>query len=318
MEKFGYEIVMETARFWNSRLETSTDDELLHITNVIGPDEYKEHIDDNAYTNYLAKWNMDYAVSMYDELAQQNPELLATLCEKIQINEDIESIRDRKEKVYIPVPADDLIIDQDRTYRNLPEIDLTKYKEADRVGLIMADYNFEQMGEFKVSKQADIMVLFLLFGEKWNNEIKKANFDYYEPFCLHDSSLSFSTYAILANDINDTTYSYELFKKAAMIDIGQEMHACDAGVHSASYGGVWQCIVYGFAGVRMIGTELHINPTLPEQINDIEFNMYYQGQRLHVTVSKTAVTIENQGEKAVTLFVRGEQKTLNASEKVEG
>ena len=317
MEQYGYEIVMETARFWSSRLETSTEDAFLHITNVIGPDEYKEHIDDNAYTNYLAKWNMEYAVSIYDELAATNQPLLDALNEKIQFNQIVEIIRERAEKIYIPTPGEDLIIDQDRTYRSLPEIDLTKYKEADRVGLIMADYNFEQMASFKVSKQADIMVLFLLFGEKWNEEIKKANFEYYEPFCLHDSSLSFSTYSILANDIENTSYSYELFKKAAMIDIGQEMHACDAGVHAASYGGVWQCIMFGFAGIRMIGTSLHVNPKLPNEINEIAFNMFYQNQPLHVEITKSSVSIENKGLIEIQLYIKKTLIVLKPNEKVE-
>lgn len=318
MDKCGYEIIMETARFWNSRLETSESDDLLHITNVIGPDEYTEHIDDNAYTNYLAKWNMEYAVKCYEDLQQNNPALLKSLCEKIGIDQEIESIKERAAKVYIPVPAEDLIIDQDTTFRSLEEIDLTKYKESDRVGTILADYNLDQISKFKVTKQADIMVLFLLFGEKWSEEVKKANFEYYEPYCLHDSSLSFSTYAILANDINNTEYSYKLFNHATTIDLGQEMHACDAGVHAASYGGIWQCIIYGFAGVRMIGEKLHFNPKLPEELKGIKFNMYYMGQRLEVVVKEEAITITNQGTQSVSITVKGKEVTLGANESVEG
>lgn len=318
MNKCGYEIIMETAKFWSSRLETSTSDDLLHITNIIGPDEYTEHIDDNAYTNYLAKWNMDYAVKCYEELQQNNPELLKVLCEKIGINQEIATIKERAEKLYIPVPAEDLIIDQDTTFRNLEEIDLTKYKESDSVGTILTDYNLDQVSKFKVSKQADIMVLFLLFGENWSEDVKKANFEYYEPYCLHDSSLSFSTYAILANDIDDREYSYKLFNHATTIDIGQEMHACDAGVHAASYGGVWQCIVYGFAGVRMIGEKLHFNPRLPEALQGIKFKMYYMGQSLEVNVKGNAITITNQGIEKVSITIKGKEVVLGANESVEG
>ena len=319
MNQFGYEILMETARFWSSRLETSTTDELLHITNVIGPDEYTEHIDDNAYTNYLAKWNMDYAVRCYEDLQANNPELLKTLCDKIGIDKEIETIKARAAKVYIPVPAEDLIIDQDTTFRTLEEIDLSGYKASEGVSSIMADYNLDQISKFKVSKQADIMVLFLLFGENWANEIKEANFNYYEPFCLHDSSLSFSTYAILANDIGNTAYSYELFNKATHIDLGQDMHACDAGVHAASYGGVWQCIVYGFAGARMIGEKLHFTPKLPAEIKAVNFKMFYAGQRLEIAVgANDSIKITNTGNQAVTLVVKNNEVTINANESVEG
>lgn len=318
MNKYGYEIIMETAKFWSSRLENSSLDDLLHITDVIGPDEYTEHVDDNAYTNYLAKWNMEYAVRCYKELQSNNPTLLKALCEKIGIDKDIDSIKERAERVYIPVPAKDLIIDQDTTFRNLEEINLTKYKESEHVGIILADYNLDQISKFKVSKQADIMVLFLLFGEKWSNEVKKANFEYYEPYCLHDSSLSFSTYAILANDIDNTEYSYKLFNHATTIDIGQEMHACDAGVHAASYGGIWQCIIYGFAGVRMIGEKLHFNPRLPEALKGIKFKMYYEGQRLEVFVQEDRITITNQGTESVSIIVKDKEVILGTNESVEG
>ncbi len=307
MEEYGYEILFETAKFWNSRLEKSQNDEYLHINGIIGPDEYCEDVDDNAYTNYLAKWNMEYALEVIEKLKEEKPELLKSLNEKTKIEEYVESIQSQVNKVYLSNPGDDLIIDQDTTYRNLEEIDLTKYKTAGKVATIMADYNLEQISELKVSKQADIMVLFLLFGEKWNDEIKKANFRYYEPFCLHDSSLSFSTYSVLANDIGATEYSYELFQKAATIDIGQAMNACDAGVHAASYGGVWQCIIMGFAGLRMIDRRLHINPRLPKEISRIKFGVFYKGQRLEIEVKNGAVNIENTGNKVVSVIVDGKE-----------
>ena len=175
---------------------------------------------------------------------------------------------------------------------------------------ILKDYNLDQISKLKVSKQADIMVLFLLFGENWSNEIKAANFNYYEPYCLHDSSLSFSTHCILANDIGNTTYSYELFKKATTIDLGQDMKSCDAGVHAASYGGIWQCVINGFAGLRMIGTDLHFNPRLPEEIQGITFNMIYKGQTLKAKIEKEEITLTNLGEETVTVFVKGEEVTL--------
>ncbi len=305
MENCGYEIILDTAIFWSSRLESSNDNSLLHINGIIGPDEYSEDVDDNAYTNYLAKWNMEYALEIYDFLEKENKELLDKLCEKTGFREKMEAIRERSQRIYIPMVGEDLIMDQDRTFRNLKEIDLSKYKNASKVGLILEDYNLETISEFKVSKQADIMVLFLLFGEKWNDEIKKANFDYYESFCLHDSSLSFSTYCILANDIGNTEYSYELFKHACDIDLGQAMNSSDAGVHAASYGGIWQCIVNGFSGVRMIDRRLHINPRLPKEMKSIQFSMYYAGSELEISVGKDSMTVRNKGEKEVEIVLCG-------------
>lgn len=317
MNDYGYEIIFETARFWNARLESSQTDDLLHINNIIGPDEYTEHINDNAYTNYLAKWNMDYAVSCYNNIKEQNTSVYHSLTKKLGLSDEMmANIKQRASKVYIPVPDKDQIIDQDTTYRTLEEIDLSKYKQADKVGIILEDYNLEQISKFKVSKQADIMVLFLLFGENWSDEVKAKNFAYYEPLCVHDSSLSFSTYSILANDIGNTQYSYELFQKATRIDIGQEMNACDAGVHAASYGGIWQCIVNGFAGVRLIGTQLNFNPRLPEEIDEIIFNMVYLGQTLKVQVTKKQIILTNLGNQSVSITVKGEKLTLENAQQI--
>lgn len=317
MNDYGYEIIFETARFWNARLESSQTDDLLHINNIIGPDEYTEHINDNAYTNYLAKWNMDYAVSCYNNIKEQNTSVYHSLTKKLGLSDEMmANIKQRASKVYIPVPDKDQIIDQDTTYRTLEEIDLSKYKQADKVGIILEDYNLDQISKFKVSKQADIMVLFLLFGENWSDEVKAKNFAYYEPLCVHDSSLSFSTYSILANDIGNTQYSYELFQKATRIDIGQEMNACDAGVHAASYGGIWQCIVNGFAGVRLIGTQLNFNPRLPEEIDEIIFNMVYLGQTLKVQVTKKQIILTNLGNQSVSITVKGEKLTLENAQQI--
>ncbi len=311
MQNYGYEILMQTAIFWNSRLEKSENDELLHINGVIGPDEYCEFVNDNAYTNYLAKQNMDYAAEIYDELKTSDNKLFNALCEKTQIDKEIENIKANATKIYLPLPSDDLIIDQDSTYRNLKEIDLTKYKN--NVGLILKEYNLEQLSEMKVSKQADIMVLFLLFGEKWKDEIKKANFEYYEPFCLHDSSLSYSTYSVLAADIGNKKYSYELFNKACMIDLCQNMHSSDDGIHSASYGGVWQCLVYGFAGFRMIGDKLSVNPNLSSEINSIKFNFYYKGQKCKANITKDLVKITNNGTKAISIFNKNKEHIIEGN-----
>lgn len=317
MKDYGYEILIDTAIFWNSRLETSSDDDLLHITNVIGPDEYKEHVDDNAYTNYLAKWNMEYAVKIVEDLKSNDKALYDKLVVKTGIDKEIDSIKENATKIYIAQPNEEKIIAQDKTFLNLKEICLDKYRVAEEVSSINEDYNMEQLSEIKASKQADVMVLFLLFGEKWNNEIKACNFNYYEPFCLHDSSLSFSTYSVLSSDIQNTEYGYELFHNACAIDIGQNMSSCDKGVHAASYGGIWQCIVYGFAGVRMVGENLVINPNLPKEVDDINFNMYYQGQQINIEVTKNKILIKNDGDKELNIIINENSTIVSGKNTME-
>ena len=111
------------------------------------------------------------------------------------------------------------------------------------------------------------MVLFYLLEEQFSQAVKKASWNYYEPRCLHDSSQSLSTHSVLACDIGDTELGYEMFRKACGIDLSNDdPHSSDSGIHAASYGGLWQCVVYGFGGLRMINGKLRINPKLQTRL----------------------------------------------------
>ena len=149
---------------------------------------------------------------------------------------------------------EDLVIPQDDTYLELEEIDLTKYKKQETIRSIYRDYNAEQINNIQVTKQADTLILFYLLEQtflqddlRFRDEVKRANFDYYEPRTLHDSSLSLATHAILANDLGEHDLAYSLFKEATEIDLGPMMNTSDDGVHAAAIGGVWKSAVFGFA-----------------------------------------------------------------------
>lgn len=307
MDKYGYELLMDTAKFWASRLEWSQEDELYHINDVVGPDEYKEHADDNAFTNYMAHWNLGIAMEYYQELKEKKPEKFAELNEKMGLEEAYKVWEERRPLIYLPKPREeDLVVAQDRNYLTYPTIDLTKYKESDQVGSLFRDYNLEQVNHMQVSKQADIMILFLLMEDLFSLDVKKANWDYYEPKTTHDSSLSLSTHVILANDMKDKALAYKLFQKAIRIDAGENMKTSDAGIHAASLAGIWQSVVFGFGGVRMLHGKLRICPLLPEQWKKLDFTFFWQGQRLHVVIDKDTLKIVNKTKtKTVELSVYG-------------
>ncbi len=317
MDEMGYEIMFDTATFWSSRLDWLDDRNMWGICNVIGPDEYKEHIDNNAFTNYMAVENIKLAIRYYQDLEQSNPELLATLSDKLNLKQAHQLWLDRVDHIYLPKPRDeDKVIPQDDTYLQKEIIDLTKYKEQPFVGGLFQDYNLEQVNEIQVSKQADIMVLFLQQEDKFDLETKLANWHYYEPKTLHDSSLSLSTHSVLAADVGDPDLSYQLFQQAAAIDIGQNMKSSDHGIHAASMGGVWQCVVYGFGGIRMLGGKLRINPNLPEQWHSLQFPIYWKGERLEVTIDHNQIHIERPefNGQLLNIEVAGKQHHIESSE----
>lgn len=309
MDSYGYELLMDTARFWASRLEWSEDDRLYHINDVVGPDEYKEHANDNAYTNYMAHWNIGIAIRYYDELKEKKPHIFEKLNKKMGLDQAYRVWKERREQIYLPKPRmEDLVVAQDSGYLTYPVIDLKKYKEAGEVGALFKEYNLEQVNRMQVSKQADIMILFFLMEDLFSLDVKRANWDYYEPKTLHDSSLSLSTHVILASDMKDKKMAYELFERAVRIDAGENMKSSDAGIHAASIAGIWQSVVYGFGGVRMLHGELRVCPILPDTWRRLEFFIYWHGQKLHLQMDHQEITVANvTGTETVEIEIYGEK-----------
>lgn len=311
MDKYGYELILDTAKFWASRLEEG-EDGLLHINDVVGPDEYKEHVDDNAFTNYMATWNIKKAMEYAVMLKAEKPEIYTRLAEKLELERVEKQWAEKLPRIYLPQPREDGVIPQDRTYLTLPQIDLTKYKNQQNIGTIYRDFNQHQICSMQVSKQADIMIMFLLLENQFDLAVKQANWNYYEPRTLHDSSLSLSTHTILANDMGNREMAYSLFQRAAGIDMGPNMKSSDAGIHAASIAGIWQSTVFGFGGVRMLEGKLRIDPKLPDAWEKLSFFIHWKGQKLHAEITHDLLRLTNvTGTAPVTLTVRGEEYTLN-------
>ncbi|MBR0159682.1 MAG: glycoside hydrolase family 65 protein [Oscillospiraceae bacterium] len=331
MDRYGYELIFDTARFWVSRLEdknrqihetvdadgrtvfteTVTDDGMLHICDVVGPDEYKEHKTDNAFTNYLAVWNIRKACEYYELLKAERPELFRALNEKLSLDAFYEQWTAKVDRVFLPLPREDGVLPQDSTYLTLKDIDLSKYRAQDFVGGIFRDYNLTQINQIQVSKQADVLVLFFLLEDLFPAEVKKATWAYYSARTLHDSSLSLCTHAVLAADMKEKDLAYEMFVKSAEIDLGPVMTTSNAGIHTASFGGIWQGVVYGFGGLRMLGGKLRIDPILPDAWTGLSYTLWWKGQQLAVKVTKEALSVTNlTGKEPVTAQLGRETLTF--------
>lgn len=199
----------------------------------------------------------------------------------------------------------------DDRFMTLKEIDLSKYKQQEFVGGIMRDYNLKQIQGIQVCKQADCLVLFYLLEELFSPEVKKATFDYYERRTLHDSSLSLSTHSVQACDLGENQLAYDLFRRAAMIDLGPYPGSSDSGIHAASFGGVWQCVVYGFGGLRMLNGQLRLRPRLPENWDSLSYTVCWKGQKLGIRVTKSELSVQNLSNTgAIQANINGEVITL--------
>lgn len=134
---------------------------------------------------------------------------------------------------------------------------------------------------------------------------KKATWDYYEPKTIHDSSLSRAVYAIVACDNNEPQKAYENYLEAINIDMGQNPHSSDEGIHAASMGGIWLTIVRGFAGIQIKNGELHINPCLPEKIQEICCKIVVRGEELQIKVTRQKVYVEHAERLEMPVIICG-------------
>ncbi len=311
MEDYGYEIILDTGIFWASRLDWDKNSNSYHIKDIIGPDEYKEHINNDAFTNYMAKWCMENCLYYAEYLKKEQPEIYQRINEKIEIENYLATIKEKSGKLFLPAPRDeDLVIPQDDTYLNKPTINLSQYKSQKHVGSIFRDFNLDQINGMQVSKQASVVMLMYLLEHKFSHDIKEANFKYYEPKTLHDSSLSLSTHAIIAADINHLDLSYSLFQRAANIDLGPNMSTSDHGIHAASLGGIWQIIVNGYAGIRMVGGKLRISPNMPPEIKTLSFSINWKSSVLKIELDHQKIILSNLGEDNVQLDLMGTDVSL--------
>lgn len=314
MDRCGWEILLETARFWASRAEWIESEKRYEIRDVIGPDEYKDHVSNNAYTNYMAANNLRLGLRAMEILDRDGGPAAESLKKRFCFPDLREKYCRVLDALYLPRPDENGIIPQFDGYFSLKHIDLAPYRNAGSVGSIYNDYNQDQICTLQVHKQADTVALLTLLNDLYPDAIRKANYDYYEARTLHDSSLSRSSHCVMAASMGETETAYRFFEGCNGIDLGPNMMTSDAGIHAASMGGIWQCAVCGFGGIQVTGEELHIDPRLPEAWHSLVYPLTWRGQPLRITVAKESVSVKNEGTLAITAMVRGEWVRIPAGE----
>ncbi|MGI6149127.1 MAG: glycoside hydrolase family 65 protein [Firmicutes bacterium] len=279
--KEGAEILLLTARFWASRVSYNPDRDWYEIKEVIGPDEYKEGIDNNYYTNALVQWHLKKTAELV-KLLKESP---AGQCVLLKLGVTEGELQDWQViAAKIRLPREGELLHQFEGFMELQEIDVLKYRDVP--GLLQKAYGWEEINRSQVLKQADVVMLLYLLGDEFTLAEKRVNWDFYEPKTMHDSSLSAAIHSIVANDIDLAEEAYAYFQKAARIDLTNSMGNTHAGLHAASLGGCWQAVVHGFGGVRVKSGELSVTPKLPKAWHSLRFKLAFQGKRLQVSIRR--------------------------------
>jgi trehalose/maltose hydrolase-like predicted phosphorylase len=280
----GAEILLETARFWASRAQRE-DDGLFHIRGVIGPDEYHEAVDDNAYTNYLARWNLERGLETAGLLSKRWPGRWQELKAKLALGElEIEDRRNVAASLFLPLEPESGLIEQFSGYLGLEDIDMASFET--RTAPMDVLLGTQRTRRSQVIKQADVLMLMALLPEAFPQAIKERNFDYYEPRCGHGSSLSPPIHALVAAHLGRLDLAERYFHQTAAIDLSDSMGNSAAGLHLGALGGLWQAAVFGFGGLRPHQNGLEINPRLPASWLSLRFPLRWRARRLTVEISQ--------------------------------
>jgi len=311
MKKYGFEILFETAAFWLSRLEYNEQKDRYEIRQITGPDEYKEYVDNDVFTNYMVAWNLKTALNEIDILASEDTQAYNTLDKRLGLAELANAIGQKLPKLYLPSINDDGLIPQNDTYLTLKQMDLAKYKNSGINRLIYRDYSLKEIGDLMVSKQADLIQLFALMPNLFPSDIVKKNFDFYEDKCIHDSSLSLSAFATVAARLGEIEIAHGFFKGALDIDFGESSILCNEGIHAANCGGIWQTVVFGFAGIGVLEGNLIIEPHLPSEWRKISIHLNWHECELQISLDKKSVTVESLNGKAIFVFISGKEICVN-------
>jgi len=284
----GAEIILDTARFWASRAEwnPSADGGRYEFNDVIGPDEYHDHVDNNAYTNHLARWNLRTALETLDWLRAHAPERAEALAASLDLSaERLAHWRDVIARIYLPV-RDDGVLEQFEGYFERTPVDLPALEP--RTKSIQELFGIEGASATQVLKQPDVLMLQYLLRDRFSDAVVKTNYDYYNARTDHTygSSLGPAIQAIMACDVGRPDEAYAHFIRAVRADLRDARGNAGDGIHGASAAGTWQSVVFGFGGLRVTDEGWTVNPRLPSHWKRLKFSFSYRGQPQQVELTQ--------------------------------
>ncbi len=316
MLDFGAEILFETSRFWVDRLEHQAEQDRYVLTSVIGPDEFHEHVDNNAFTNRMAQWHLTQAARVHEELAKDHPQALAKIAKKIDLQPGAAARwKATAEKIFIPFDTSRSLIEQFEGYFSLKEVPVTEW-DQNNMPCYPQGYDHFNSGETTLLKQPDVVMLIYVLPDEFSDEVKKANYEFYEQRTLHKSSLSPAIHSIMGIEVGDTERALQYFRRSAFVDLTNNQGNTQDGMHAASAGGTWQSLVCGFGGFRVMHGQMTFKPWLPAEWSDIHFRLKWHGNTVSVTITHDGAMFRLDAPKGAseTILVHGAPVVLKAGE----
>ena len=303
MEDYGYEMIFETARFWASRVVLNKRRKRYEIKGVIGPDEFHLNVDNNAYTNMMAKWNLNIAYKLFCDIKIKSSMVYQRLQRKLELtNKEVKTWKQIAPLISVNINKNG-IIEQFDGFFKLKKVLPT---ETDENGIPIISHRLKthDLNKTQLLKQADVVMLLYLLSDVYSLETKKTNYDFYTKRTLHKSSLSPAMHSILACECGDLQKAYNFFNVSLRMDISNLYGNTKVGIHGASVGGTWQALVFGFIGVGTKKEALSINPRMPKTWRGVDFSLFWKGTLLKLELTNNTIKLKAISKKKKDIKIR--------------
>ena len=309
MNDCGYEILIETARFWASRVLFNKRKNVYEIRHVVGPDEFHVDVNNNVFTNTMAKWNLFIAYKYCQKLKTKKA-FWRKLSKKLKLQDsEIKKWNGIANKIIYKKDKND-VIEQFDGYFKLEKAVVNRVDE-NGMPILPKNLKSKDQEDTQLIKQADVLMLLYLLPDCFSEKEKKANYKFYAPRTLHKSSLSPSIQAAIASEAGDLNRAYNLFNVSLRTDISNLHGNTSEGIHAACLGGTWQVVVFGFAGIKDHENGLSINPDMPHSWERMIFCLEWKGSTISFNISNDLVRIKATSKKSKNIKMTVFGKKVN-------
>jgi maltose phosphorylase len=311
----GLEVLIAIARFWQQRATYSTNKNQFVILGVTGPNEYENNVNNNFYTNYLAKWCIDYAVEQLEKVATEYTSDYERIISKVNLHQaELEQWKKVAAKMYFPFSEEhEVYLQQD----GFLDKDLIKVHDLDKSQRpINQKWSWDRILRSPYIKQADVLQGFYFFEDHFSREQLEKHFDFYEPFTVHESSLSPCVHSIQAAVLDKMDMAYTFYLRTSRLDLDDYNKEVEEGCHITSMAGTWMSIVEGFGGMRVKNDALHFAPKIPEQWKGYSFKINFRNQIVQVAVTSKETKFALEGTENLTVYLNGNPVLLRANDLV--
>ena len=311
----GLEVLIGIARFWHQRATFSTNKNQYMILGVTGPNEYENNVNNNFYTNYVAKWCIDYAAEQIQKVSLEYPSDHKRIIEKVNLsNAELQEWKKVADNMYFPKSEElGVYLQQD----GFLDKELVRVADLDRSQRpINQKWSWDRILRSPYIKQADVLQCFYFFEDHFSKEQLKNNFEFYESFTVHESSLSPCVHSIQAAVLDKMDMAYTFYLRTSRLDLDDYNKEVEEGCHITSMAGTWMSIVEGFGGMRVKDNTLHFAPKIPKEWQGYSFKINFRNQIVKVTVDQKATQIALEGNTAITVVVNGKEIAVAANSEV--